>query len=361
MSNRVKYMDIAKALGIILVVYGHSGAPFWKFVYLFHMSLFFFVSGYFYQDKYTSNPVRLVVKRIKTLYIPFIKYGIIFTILHNLFFNINFYSELNMWQDSSVHYFNSYIDFIKNIIGVLSFAKIEQLLAPFWFLPVLFCVNILFVGLSYLVQKINITNYIRPILIISLFIMGVVISPQNKVLKLMSISLIELLLYYAGYLFKKYGKLFIFKSYVALGCFAILSICLNFGSINVAAHQIVNPLFFILCSLSGIYICLYLSTKITGVIDENNILYYIGKNTIIILALQFISFKTINYLQIIIFKYPTSYLAKPVISNSAWWVLYAFVGIFIPLFIQKFVVDNINKFIQLNIYKKKAKVALNEQ
>lgn len=52
-SGRLDYIDAAKGFGIILVVLGHftpKGAPFWydslwSAIYLFHMPLFFFISG----------------------------------------------------------------------------------------------------------------------------------------------------------------------------------------------------------------------------------------------------------------------------------------------------------------------------
>lgn len=41
--------DIVRGIGILLVLVGHSGCPIIlkKFIYLFHMGLFLFVSGLF--------------------------------------------------------------------------------------------------------------------------------------------------------------------------------------------------------------------------------------------------------------------------------------------------------------------------
>ena len=52
MSKRIEYVDIARGIGILLVVLGHNDfallSPFaQKFIYSFHMPLFFFISGYF--------------------------------------------------------------------------------------------------------------------------------------------------------------------------------------------------------------------------------------------------------------------------------------------------------------------------
>jgi fucose 4-O-acetylase-like acetyltransferase len=52
MSKRIEYIDIARGIGILLVVLGHNDfgyiSPFgYKLIYSFHMPLFFFLSGYF--------------------------------------------------------------------------------------------------------------------------------------------------------------------------------------------------------------------------------------------------------------------------------------------------------------------------
>ena len=47
MKQRDSTWDAVKGIGIILMVIGHSGCPTFlhDFIYLFHMGLFFFVSG----------------------------------------------------------------------------------------------------------------------------------------------------------------------------------------------------------------------------------------------------------------------------------------------------------------------------
>lgn len=48
LNTRVEWVDVAKGIGIILVVLGHNQSPDYiiKFIYSFHMPLFFFLSGY---------------------------------------------------------------------------------------------------------------------------------------------------------------------------------------------------------------------------------------------------------------------------------------------------------------------------
>lgn len=81
MSNRIVFLDIAKAICIILVVIGHycpEGCPVWwttvnNFIYTFHMPLFMFASGFVYmatkrkQESYCA----FIIKKLKRLMIPY--------------------------------------------------------------------------------------------------------------------------------------------------------------------------------------------------------------------------------------------------------------------------------------------------
>lgn len=71
MLKRIEYMDIAKSFGIICVILGHMGNLYVKrFVFSFHMPLFFVISGYFLSDKMT--PKDIFIKRSKQLIPPYI-------------------------------------------------------------------------------------------------------------------------------------------------------------------------------------------------------------------------------------------------------------------------------------------------
>lgn len=64
-------IDIAKGIGIILVVWGHQFAncPIFNWIHLFHMPLFFFLGGCFMKDEKYSV---FLYKKIRTLFIPFL-------------------------------------------------------------------------------------------------------------------------------------------------------------------------------------------------------------------------------------------------------------------------------------------------
>ena len=74
-------ISVAKGLCILLVVIGHAESPeaICRFIYLFHVPLFFFTSGYF--NKVAEDGAALkdrLWRRVKRLYLPFILYGFLF-------------------------------------------------------------------------------------------------------------------------------------------------------------------------------------------------------------------------------------------------------------------------------------------
>ena len=64
-TKRLDWIDIAKGIGIILVVLGHTLVPqvretgfagfLWIFIYNFHMPLFFFLSGYLFEKDFLTT------------------------------------------------------------------------------------------------------------------------------------------------------------------------------------------------------------------------------------------------------------------------------------------------------------------
>lgn len=70
-NNRLAYMDIAKGLGILCVIAGHMGnETINRFVFSFHMPLFFIISGYFISEGLSS--ANLFKKRARQLVPPYV-------------------------------------------------------------------------------------------------------------------------------------------------------------------------------------------------------------------------------------------------------------------------------------------------
>ena len=122
----------------------HARCPIWwqQYINMFHMPLFFFFSGYCFKVAYLDAPQKYAMKRIKGIYVPYVKYCILFLLLHNLFFNLNIYNEYYGYQGSVSRVYN-YGDVSLWVIKLLKITTAmigeEQLLGGYWFLHTLFC------------------------------------------------------------------------------------------------------------------------------------------------------------------------------------------------------------------------------
>ncbi len=89
-KERLSSLDIAKGLGILLVVFGHTISPvmegnsfiewIYRVIYIFHMPLFFFVSGYV-ATKLVTKPypkATLLKERTIRLVIPYLTWAVIY-------------------------------------------------------------------------------------------------------------------------------------------------------------------------------------------------------------------------------------------------------------------------------------------
>ena len=84
-TKRIEALDIAKGIGIILVIIGHMSSSYLRdWIYSFHMPLFFIISGIcFNTEKYPSF-LPLLKQRVRTLAIPTIALYFIVLLLETL-------------------------------------------------------------------------------------------------------------------------------------------------------------------------------------------------------------------------------------------------------------------------------------
>lgn len=127
MSNRVEYIDAAKGIGILLVVFGHNQIKaitpeLTGFIYTFHMPMFFLFSGMFFRSNIRFFD--LLRRRFHTILQPYI---VIILLMYAAAF---MFSE----TQSSV---------ILSRLAKAAYASGNYLdWAQLWFLPALFVVNI---------------------------------------------------------------------------------------------------------------------------------------------------------------------------------------------------------------------------
>ena len=136
-NTSVNYL---KALGISLMVLGHTrvNPQVVDFIYMFHMPLFFFASGFCFKDKHLSSLKLYVQNKLKSIWWPYVKWGLLFLLLHNLLFHLNVYNDQYGYKESVSHLYD--LSEFRHIAYVIVFKMqgAEQLLGGYWFLNALF-------------------------------------------------------------------------------------------------------------------------------------------------------------------------------------------------------------------------------
>lgn len=73
--ERIKWVDVAKGWGIVMVIYGHIATDYLStWLYTFHVPLFFFLSGYFFNP--AKAPHAFFKSKAKSLLLPYLTLGI---------------------------------------------------------------------------------------------------------------------------------------------------------------------------------------------------------------------------------------------------------------------------------------------
>ena len=249
-------VSIAKALGIVLMVMGHAGCPEYlhDFLYLFHMPLFFFLSAYFFRDaKVVDSAGQYVVRKFKKLYFPYIKWSIIFLLLHNLFCRIGFYDNSLSWQEL----------FVNVKCSVRGMWQGERMLGAYWFLISLFWESLLF-GLIIWVKHKTKFRYFDLIAVVLLFLVGYY-APIDL---LVNREMVILPIFYLGYWAGTHKTNFsISRSHLLIAllvCLPLLCYLATFMKVVVGQGEFCNPILFIVGSLAGIYLMIILSGLINS-------------------------------------------------------------------------------------------------
>ena len=145
---RNNVISICKGIAIILMVMGHAEPPtlISNFIYIFHMPLFFITAGYFFSRKYLDDPWSFCVKRFKGLYVPFLKWSLVFLVLHNLWFDLGILNEqYGNWTGGVTHPYTWRQFFQRLFMIVTSMSGYDEFMAgAFWFFRGLLVASILF-------------------------------------------------------------------------------------------------------------------------------------------------------------------------------------------------------------------------
>ena len=304
-SSRIPLYDVAKGICIISVVMGHCSI-FSRFVYFFHIICFFFISGLFLgSEKYTFNI--FLLKRIKSLYVPYVVLSIIFALLFD---------------------FKNLLDF-KYIVRIFLFDSKVPLTGAFWFIPCLFINS----SIAFFIEKnIKQIKYLLVVLFVSLCLCLLV-----KMLKihlyynLHFVPWIQII-FILALLFKKMNLIKIFdkiKYNIILLCFSSVVYAFIYSftdvKIDVASGKFSNILVWFMLIINAIIFVF----SISSFAQHLKVFSLIGEHSFYIMCLHFFVFAMIN----IVFSGFTNFEITYKLQYKQYAFIYLFLGVTIPLFI----------------------------
>lgn len=330
---RDKSISMTKGMAILLMVLVHARFSHYgdTFVNMFHMPLFFFLSGFCFKESYLDNIRIYVWKRIKGAYWPFVKWGLFFLLLHNLFYSLNFYNgEYGFRGGVSTIYTKS--DFIQHAIAIVSsMSGSEQLLGGYWFLHSYFVAAIFTFVIIWLFRK----QWL--ILLGGAFLLMVsVIFCKYSISLSRFVTATDLLATFfmlIGYIYKNSNVRFEEKPMlmVPIGVI-IVAIGAAFWPCAMQRLTWIRIVPYALSALAGTMLVFSLCKWISKIKAENlsKVLIYVGDRTLDILTWHFLCFKVCSLIIIALYALPIARLAEfPVIEEYAyrgWWLAYFIIG-----------------------------------
>lgn len=296
-KDRIDWIDNLKAIGIYLMVLGHHETmsnDVVKYIYSFHMPLFFFISGFLFDYERYPTIKSFALQRIKTLIVPYFVFSFITFIIFVLFTEIRHPEQI---ASGNVNFIDNFLSIFISANGIIMMSHNT----PLWFLTCLFLTEIQFYFICQVLYTAKIKNKEILIILIALIMsifgyLGYLFFNIHFPWGLET-SWTIMIIYSLGYLSKEWLQLHkLYGSQIKF--LKLLPIILVLIPINIISSQInsfVNLVYnktgnyflFLISTFTGIVLFLVLSLLLTKVADQfslRNILKFIGRNTIFILG-----------------------------------------------------------------------------
>lgn len=346
-AKRNTVISICKGIAIILMVIGHAEAPelLTNFIYTFHMPLFFMAAGYFFSRKYLADPWSFISKRIKGLYFPFLRWSIIFLLLHNLWFHFGILNEqFGNWTGGVTHPYTLRQALARLLLIVTGMSGYDEFMAgAFWFFRGLLVASIVFLLLYRLLDshtKLPPTGAIGMICLSMLALIALRVEFGLKITVIPNGGWREtwgIFFFGAGVIFRSVEERIKQWWYIAIPCFLFLCYAAtqHFSGMNNGA-KMQDILTLPLTGVAGFLMIYYLSRAI----DSHNsairrTLMFIGENTLYIFILHIICFKPVSLLKIWWYGLDFGQIGCHMVihdhKGDLFWILYSIAGVALPL------------------------------
>lgn len=338
-KQRDPVIDSMRGIGIVLMVLGHSGFRGTDFIYLFHMALFFMLSGWLFSLR--GGPVHFIKRKAVTLWLPFVLANTAFTVLNNLFLKLNILtSDERILQvpGNAVTTPVTVKDVIGRTVHWCVFDGGTQLGGAMWFIQALFQVSILYALVEFILQRLlHGADTLLPQGLFSGVLLWVGWRCRLAGWNVWGLGIAAscYCLFYLGVVLHRVqhphgparGAL------CCAGAFVVLLVLGQFGSVGLAGNSYPGPLYLLAASLAGwmlVYEGAHLLARVPAVSGAFSAL---GRATMPIVILHFLAFKPVTWLGLLATGGESYLLAAfPIyFTGGAWWVAYTAAGLALPL------------------------------
>ncbi len=321
-KSRIEYLDIAKGMGIILVVCGHAYMPYYSYITHFHMPLFFLISGFLYSSK--ASVKDFFLRKVKSLYIPFVFWNVVAYLVRQ---NIDLE-------------FNAFLSFLEKLL--LTWTKEWMFMGPTWFLGALFTELMLYK----IIDKMMPVFKCKRLCILLLYILRAAYAFSITLPYRLSRTFILGMFLVMGHwlkenvdLLKKYDKHL--TAWMAGIIFVLVG---HFERASMSNNEYSSAFWFVIGALAGSYFLVYVARCMVScnkkiIVKIKGILCYFSVRSMDIMIWHKIWFALVVLLQMFLYHKPLEKWMKyyPVFKEKdGWWLLYVLVGIGVSLLWTKF-------------------------
>lgn len=344
-KQRDAALDAMRGIGIVLMVAGHSGFAGTDFIYLFHMALFFMLSGYFFRPARDLPALgHFCLRRVVTLWLPFVAANTAFTVCNNLFLKLHILTDDPRILDLPGNQVTGPVT-LKDIVGRTVhwcvFDGGTQLGGALWFIQALFQISILYALVEFVLRK---GLHLQDTLTAQGFVSGVLLllgwhwSRTGWNVWGLGIAASGYSLFYLGTLAHRMGQPArnpVVRALTAVQALGVLLAMLHFGSVGLAANQYPHWLFLLLASAEG-WVLVYEVSHLAMLLPPlGRALAALGRATMPIVILHFLSFKLVTWVGLqltggeayLLAAFPTLF------TGGAWWLAYTVAGLALPLLV----------------------------
>ncbi len=289
-KGRIAYLDIARGIGMILVVMGHVeyvDATVRQFISAFHMPLFFLISGILVWEKQEEKRsfTELVKKKLRSIMLPYVVFSLLSFVIEGSRIALKGLDEWNI------------------VVRQLYQSLCLQGVSTLWFLSALFMSELLFIGIRKKTKNSWTVAVISVIVVAVAWLNGLEKSVYHlheaslawgllhDVLSMLLRNLFCVAFLGAGYYIGKYmlpvlNRIWlVFSAMVAMGILACIVIPMNWG-VDLRYMNLGSlPLFLVGAVSGGVAILLFsmlLEAAPIGVLQRP--FHYYGRNSLIVMV-----------------------------------------------------------------------------